>query len=97
MIVHVVLVRPRPDLSESEQSELSDAVRGLAEVTGVQDFTWGPDFSGRGKGYTHAAVMRFVDRDALQAYQDDPEHKRIVQVFNRVAPDRLIVDYETPE
>jgi hypothetical protein len=38
--------------------------------------------------------MHFESRDALTAYQEHPEHKRIVEVLNRLAPERLVVDYE---
>ena len=94
MIVHVLLLQARPDLTEYENIELGQAVQALAGILEVHDLTWGPDFSGRGRGYTHAAVMHFDGRDDLAAYQENPEHKRIVEVFNRLAPQRIIIDYE---
>lgn len=94
MIVHIVLLQARPDLTESEKVELGQAVRALAGISQVQDLTWGPDFSGRGRGYTHGAVMHFDGHEGLAAYQEDPVHKRVVEVFNRLAPQRLIIDYE---
>ena len=94
MIVHIILLQARPDLSAYEEQELGEAVYGLAAVPGVKDLTWGPDFSGRGRGYTHAAILHFDSRDDLQAYQDHERHKRIVEALNRLAPERLIVDFE---
>lgn len=94
MIAHVLLVQARPDLTSREEGELVHAIEGLRSVPGVLDLSWGPDFSGRGRGYTHGAVMHFESRDALTAYQEHPEHKRIVEVLNRLAPERLVVDYE---
>ena len=94
MIVHLVLGKPREDLSAEETAELEAAIASLGEVRSVMDMTWGPDFSGRGKGYAYAAVLRFADRGALQEYQDDALHKQVVETFNRLMPERLIVDYE---
>jgi hypothetical protein len=39
--------------------------------------------------------MHFSGRDSLQDYQVHERHKRAVDIFNRLMPDRLIVDYET--
>lgn len=97
MIVHVLLLQVRPNLTEYEEHELGEAVEGLAGVPGVIDLTWGPDISGRARGYTHGACMRFQSREALQAYQEHPEHKRIVEAFNRLSPERLVLDYEIPD
>lgn len=94
MIVHVLLLQARSNLSAYDEQELGEAIYTLRGLPVVQSLTWGPDFSGRGKGYTHAAVMTFADRGALRAYTDDPEHKRIIEVLNRLAPERLVIDYE---
>jgi hypothetical protein len=95
MIVHIVLCKPRDDLSGFEIEELAHVLEGLRNVAGVRDFSSGLDFSGREKSYSHAAVMRFANRDTLQDYLQDAEHLRLVDLLNRLAPDRLIVDYET--
>jgi hypothetical protein len=95
VIAHLLLLQVRADLTEYEERELGETVYGLSAVPGVQNFTWGPDFSGRGKGYTHAAVMYFESREALQRYMDNARHKEIVQTLNRLAPERLVIDYET--
>lgn len=94
MIMHLVLGRPREGLSPEEDTELETAIASLGRVSSVHDMTWGPDFSGRGEGYVYAAVIRFADRQRLQQYQDDALHKQIVETFNRLMPERLIVDYE---
>lgn len=94
MIVHIVLLQARPDLSAYDEETLGEALYSLAEVPGVHNMTWGPDFSNRAHGYTHGAVIHFADRDALQRYQDDPRHKQVVEIFDRLTEDRLVLDYE---
>jgi hypothetical protein len=95
VIVHVVLVKPRPDLSSAERAELEETIPRLGSVPGVRDITWGPDFSGRSKGYAYGAVLSFDSRQDLDAYGTDPTHLQIVQIFERLTLERLVVDYET--
>ena len=76
-------------------SELGAALDTLGEVPGLQQITWGPDFSGRAKGYTHGAVMYFADRNALAGYLQHEKHAQVVGVLNRLLPERLVLDYET--
>jgi aminoglycoside phosphotransferase (APT) family kinase protein len=94
MIVHLLLLQTSGTRSAYDEQQLGEALYALKAIPAVHSMTWGPDFSGRAKGYTHAAVLQFADRDALQSYLDHPEHKRVVEILNRLAPDRLIADYE---
>jgi hypothetical protein len=95
MIVHIVLLRPREDLSDGERREFEEAAASLAQVPGVISMSCGPDFSGRGKGFTYGAVLYLPDREALAAYQSDPQHRTVVGIFDRLTSDKLVVDYET--
>jgi hypothetical protein len=95
MLIHIVLLREPQEMSDEQRSEMEEAVAALAAVPGVQNMTHGRDVSGRGQGYTHGAVMRFADNDALQAYQVHDKHKQVVATFNRLSVERLVIDYET--
>jgi hypothetical protein len=95
MLIHIILLREREGMSDAERTEMEEAVAALATVPGVGQMTHGRDISGRGQGYTYAAVMRFVDTDALQAYQVHETHQQVVAAFNRLSIDRLVIDYET--
>lgn len=95
MIVHLLLCQARDTLTSTEERELEDVLASLASVPGVQSFTWGRDFSGRGKGYTHAAVMHFVDHSALEAYQTNERHVRVVERLANLLDDKLVIDYDT--
>lgn len=94
MIVHILLLQARSNLSAYEERELGEALNMISALPMVEEMTWGPDFSGRGRGYTHGAVVHFSSREALQTYQDDATHKQAIEVFNRLAPERLVIDYE---
>ena len=95
MIAHVLLVAARPNLSDEDATELDAALAALALVPGVERLTYGENVSARSKGYTHAAVMFFVDDAALARYATHPHHLEIVGILDRLAPERLVVDYST--
>ncbi len=95
MVVHMVLGKPLDDLDEPAQRELASALGSLGSIPGVMELTWGSDFSGRGDGYTFGAVIHLADREALQHYLTHPGHLQVVDVLNRVMPERLVLDYET--
>jgi hypothetical protein len=95
VIVHILIGKMRDDLSAAEEQELSEALWSLRDLPQVAGLSWGPDFSGRSKGYTHGAVVYFENRDKLKAYQRDERHLKVVETLNRLMPDRLVVDYET--
>ncbi|HZU11381.1 MAG TPA: Dabb family protein [Chloroflexota bacterium] len=94
MIVHIVLFKARSNLSAYDEALLGEAIGSLAGISSVESMTWGPDFSGRAQGFTHAAILHFADRESLQRYLDDDVHKKAVESFNQLAPERLILDYE---
>jgi antibiotic biosynthesis monooxygenase (ABM) superfamily enzyme len=95
VIAHLLLIKPREDLGEHERRELESTIARLATVPGVRNLSWGKDFSGRSKGYHYAAVMQFDSRDTLAAYGNDPTHRQIVSIFDRLTQERLVVDYDT--
>jgi hypothetical protein len=94
MIVHILLGKERAGLTDDERQELREAISRLRDVPGVQQFSAGPNFSERSQGYQQAAVMYFSDRDALDGYLKHEQHLAVVDILNRLLPERLIADYE---
>ena len=96
MIEHVVLFRWAEDASAEAKDRVEEELRALlTQIPGILDLTYGENFSSRSQGYTHALVVRFEDRAALEVYSPHPAHQRVVQEF--IAPiraDTLVVDYE---
>lgn len=102
MVVHVVLFRPRSDVSESDKRTLLEAVAAAAaRVPSVRRFVIGsrvthgatyeyltqPDFP-------YAAIVEFDDLAGLQAYLQHPEHTRLGELFYRLQDAALAYDYE---
>ena len=96
MVEHILLMRWTEEASQEAIDNALSELRGLkSKIAGIVDLSCGANFSERAKGYTHALVMRFADRPALEAYFPHPEHQRVVQnVINPIRADTLILDYE---
>ena len=101
MIVHVVLFRPRPDVSETERDELFDAMRVAArEIPSVRAFRIGehianpvPYVLSGFPSFPWTALVEFDDEDGLRAYLSHPLHVDLGARFNDAAAAALIYDF----
>ena len=96
MIEHIVLFKWNEDASPDAIQAAVDGLLALRhKISGIIDITCGQNFSDRAKGFHTGLVVRFQDREALEAYVPHPEHQHVVQTM--IAPiraDVLAVDYE---
>ena len=102
MIVHVVLFRPKSDISESDRAALHAALESAArEIPTVRRFRIG-DRLRHGSAYEpmmrqdfpFAAIIEFDDLAGLQAYLRHPQHEALGQLFYRLQDAALAYDYE---
>ena len=98
MIEHLVLFKVRGDARPEDVEEMLRRLDRLREeVPGILYLSCGTNFSERSQGYTHGLVVRFPDRDALDAYQVHPLHQAVVAEAVRptVEPGGILaLDYE---
>ncbi|MBV5288547.1 Dabb family protein [Pelodictyon phaeoclathratiforme] len=99
MIKHIVMWR----LKEFEQGhdrqtnahlvrEKLTALRG--RIPGMMALEVGVDFSRSDSSCDIVLYSEFVDREALEAYQINPEHEAIKPFIGSVSIERRIADYE---
>ena len=80
MIRHIVLLKFLPSVTEAQVTELFDELALIkSRLPGILDITSGKSESPEQmeRGYMHGFVVDFSDWDALQAYQDHPEHQAL--------------------
>lgn len=80
MIRHIVLIRFKPDVSEAAIDAIFADLHGIQKILpGVLAMTCGRSESPEQieRGFMHGFVADFASWDALQAYQDHPDHKRV--------------------
>ena len=103
MIVHVVLFRPRPNVSDADRDGLLESMRVAArEVPSVRSFRIGAHLDpaptyvlGGFPSFPWIALLEFDDVAGLQAYLTHPLHRDLGARFNAAAEAALIYDYES--
>lgn len=80
MIRHIVLIRFRPDVTETTIAGIFDDLRAIKDrLPGVLAITAGRSESPEQieRGYLHGFVADFADWKVLAAYQAHPDHQRV--------------------
>ncbi|KAF9998534.1 hypothetical protein BGZ80_002752 [Entomortierella chlamydospora] len=95
-IIHIVLFKLKPELSEQDGKELlMEIIELKKKVPEVETVQLGVNFNPRSKGFTHGFTMTFKNKDALETYDKSEAH--VDAVKNYLSPrleDLLIFDYE---
>jgi hypothetical protein len=99
MISHIVLFRPRPDVTEEERrafvQALEFACRGVPSIRRVRVGRSLADDNGR--EYPYTAVMEFDDATGFAAYLAHPLHLPLARLFHQTCAATLIVNAETTD
>ena len=102
MISHIVLMKPRADLSPADRLALVDAFeRAIRDIRTVRAVRIGRRVR-HGAGYEQAMpdtadyliVIDFDDLDGLQAYLRHPAHQELGARFNQSLSSALVCDFE---
>jgi hypothetical protein len=102
MIAHVVLFKPRKDLSAADRNAFGDAiVRARRDIPGIRRFSIGRRVlmdagyaQAMPEDFSHAAILEFDDLATLQAYLSHPVHEPLGAMFWKTAEATLVYDYE---
>jgi hypothetical protein len=102
MVWHLVLMKPRPDLSADERRAFADAFeRASREIPTIREVRIGRRLT-HGAGYEHGmpdtadfvALLAFDDLDGLQAYLRHPAHDEVGARFGQSLSAALVYDFE---
>jgi hypothetical protein len=105
VIAHVVLFRPRSDLTDAQRQAFVSALEhALVNITLIRRARVGRRFAlGRqydeqnAQDFPFAAILEFDDREALQEYLEHEAHRALGQQFYFAAESALAFDYELLE
>jgi hypothetical protein len=89
------LCRFRPEVSIDVQTQCLAAFALLSkQIDGICGFEQGPNVSPEGlaKGYTHATLLTFEDKQARDAYLPHPAHLAFVKQLQPLLADVLVFD-----
>jgi hypothetical protein len=102
MVTHVVLMKPRPDLSPEERRGLIDAFeRAIAEISTVRGVRIGRRLV-HGAGYEQQSpdtadffiVIDFDDLEGLHTYLHHPVHEALGVRFGQSLASAMVYDFE---
>ena len=102
MLFHVVLFRPRPDLTAADRASLVEALESaLQRIPSVRTFHVGRRVT-HGAGYEalmsvsldYAAVIEFDDLAGLKQYLEHPAHQALGARFMASLEASAIFDYQ---
>ncbi len=102
MLLHIVLFRPKPDVSESNRGAMFQALRvASSEIASVRRFHIGKRITHGGAyeslmtdDFPYVAAIEFDDVEGLKAYLDHPKHEKLGQLFYALLEAALVYDYE---
>jgi antibiotic biosynthesis monooxygenase (ABM) superfamily enzyme len=78
-VFHVFAFQWKPDASDAQKERAAKDIAAFqGKIPGLLETHVGPNISPRGKGYTFGGVMRFKDKDALDAYVVNPMHQALL-------------------
>lgn len=105
MIAHVVLFKPRADLSADARQRLAESFdAALREISSIRRARVGRRIThGRGYealmtvDYQYAAVLEFDDEAGLKAYLEHPAHQQLGSQFFDVLEQALMYDFDLAE
>ena len=105
MIAHVVMFRPRPDLSDANRLGLGEVLTAaLREIPSIRRARVGRRvMHGRAyeqlmrTDYPYAALLEFDDLAGLQAYLEHPAHVQLATRFFAAFEEALMYDYDLRE
>ncbi len=96
-VMHVVLVRWKPEVGRTEQDELTElAVAFPDTIAGVLAVHCGPSTSPEGLegGFEWALVVSFESSSARDDYLPHPAHQPVAQLISRLAERVVVFDVD---
>ena len=95
MINHVVLIKFKPEISDSDIDALEKSLDELPNrIVEIQTYEFGRDLLHTSRSYDFALVALFANLEAVQRYQEHPAHLKVLQKITRLSENILTVDFE---
>lgn len=96
MVKHIVLFKWNENATAQALTKIDAEICAMkGKIPGIIDLSYGENFLDTPDKFTHALVVDFTDKAALEAYAPHPIHKAIVDnLINPIKNEVLRIDYE---
>lgn len=93
-VEHLVLLKAK-ETSPQLDALCAEWETSLEKIPGIVTLSMGANFRASSAGFTHALVIRFQDRKALETFMTHPDHIAVGKRMQGLFSEFLILDYET--
>ena len=95
MITHVVMMKFKPEVTESDIDGLEALLDGLPDrINEIQSYDFGRDVIQSERSYDFALVSVFANLDTLKHYQAHPDLQGVIKTLSEMCDNIIAVDYE---
>jgi hypothetical protein len=94
MLVHLVSFKYKADADPAARAQHRQRLAALHTLDGVIDLKVGEDVVRSPRSYDTGLFVTFVDRAALDAYQTNDRHVKVVQSAAALCEHVVAVDFE---
>ncbi len=96
MIIHIVLLQPKPETMSEELEAVLERVRALkGQISGLLAVQAGANRHQANQGYTYGFVMQFENEEYLRAYSPHPAHKAVSPELRRLCT--ALLNFDIPQ
>ena len=98
MLIHIVCWKYKPDTDSGMRDKHRARLRALPSlIPNIVSFDVGEDILHLERSFDTGLVVHFPDRDALDHYNDHPEHQKVVAIGRVIAEKVVSVDFHQAE
>jgi hypothetical protein len=95
MYVHAFMFQWKVGIADRQRNDAMRQIQSLAgKIPGLVELTCGENVSPRSQGFTHGGVMKFSDKNSLDAYDKHPEHQKVLALLKPMLSLAAELDYE---
>ncbi len=93
MIIHIVLLQPKPDTTPEQMDAVMEQIKALKEkIPGILYVEAGANRHTAHQDYTYGLVMHFDNEEHLNAYLPNPNHQAVSSQLQQLFSTFLIFD-----
>jgi len=95
MINHIVLIKFKPGVKQSEIEDLEKHMDDLPNsITEIHSYEFGRDVVRSERSYDFGLIALFANTQALSRYQVHPDHLVVVEKLKSICHSMITVDFE---
>ncbi|MEJ5365012.1 MAG: Dabb family protein [Desulfosoma sp.] len=94
MIKHVVVMKFKPGIGESDITQLEQGLDRLpGAIPEILSYDFGRDIVHSERSFDFALVSSFKDMEALKRYQSHPDHVKVLELVRAMCEQIIAVDF----